>query len=417
MNKRVWIWNHYAGSMYEEQGGRHYAFAKYLRQAGYEPVVFCCNARHGKAETYFPDMDLWQEHEAEEIGVPFVFVQGRTYGGNGAQRVLNMVDFYQNVKKTARAYAKARGKPDVIYASSVHPLTLVAGIQTAKHFGVRCVCEVRDLWPESIVAYSNRFTRENPLIRLLYRGEKWIYQRADALIFTMEGGYDYITERGWERAIPRSKVHCINNGVDLEQFREHRARFRVEDADLQDPALFKVVYIGSIRRVNQLGALLDAAKQVTDPTVRFLVWGDGDQRAALERRVQEEGITNVILKGKVEKKYIPDIVTKADLNLIHGSNDGRSLLRFGISTNKMFDCFAAGKPILMDIAAGYNPVEQFYAGVCVDCPEVLSQAIAGLRQADGDVLGSLCRNAERAAEAYDYRQLTERLIKVLEKER
>lgn len=74
--------------------------------------------------------------------------------------------------------------------------------------------------------------------------------------------------------------------------------------------------------MNQLGALLDAAKQVTDPTVRFLVWGDGDQRAALERRVQEEGITNVIFKGKVEKKYIPDIVTKADLNLIHGSNDG-----------------------------------------------------------------------------------------------
>ena len=81
----------------------------------------------------------------------------------------------------------------------------------------------------------------------------------------------------------------------------------------------------------------------------------------------------------MEKKYIPDIVTKADLNLIHGSNDGRSLLRFGISTNKMFDCFAAGKPILMDIAAGYNPVEQFYAGVR-GLSEVLSQANAGLRQ-------------------------------------
>ena len=107
-----------------------------------------------------------------------------------------------------------------------------------------------------------------------------------------------------------------------------------------------MVYIGSIRRVNQLGALLDAAKQVTDPTVHFLVWGDGDQRAALERRVQEEGITNVIFKGKVEKKYVPDIVTKADLNLIHGSNDGRSCCVFGISTNKMFDCLAAGKPIL-----------------------------------------------------------------------
>ena len=78
MKKTVWIWNHYAGSMYEEQGGRHYAFAKYLKQAGYEPVVFCCNARHGKVETYFPDTELWQEHEAEKIGVLVVFVRGRT---------------------------------------------------------------------------------------------------------------------------------------------------------------------------------------------------------------------------------------------------------------------------------------------------------------------------------------------------
>ena len=78
----------------------------------------------------------------------FVFVRGRTYEGNGKQRVLNMVDFFRNVKRAARAYAKTWGKPDVIYASSVHPLTLVAGLQMAKHFGVPCVCEVRDLWPE-----------------------------------------------------------------------------------------------------------------------------------------------------------------------------------------------------------------------------------------------------------------------------
>ena len=141
--------------------------------------MFCCNARHGKAETYFPDTALWQVHVASETDVPFVFVRGRTYEGNGKQRVLNMVDFFRNVKRAARAYAKARGKPDVIYASSVHPLTLVAGLQMAKHFGVPCVCEVRDLWPESIVAYSTRFTRDHPLIRLLYRGEKWIYQRSE----------------------------------------------------------------------------------------------------------------------------------------------------------------------------------------------------------------------------------------------
>ena len=176
-----------------DKGGRHYNFARYLKQAGYEPVVFCCNAMHGKAERFYDTEDLWQVHQAEDIGVPFVFVKGRTYTGSGKQRVLNMVDFYRNVRQAAREYAAQYGAPDIIYASSVHPLTLVAGIQTAKRFGVKCVCEVRDLWPDSIVAYSSRFTKENPLIKLLYQGEKWIYKKADSLIFTMEGGAQYLS--------------------------------------------------------------------------------------------------------------------------------------------------------------------------------------------------------------------------------
>ena len=116
--------------------------------------------------------------------------------------------------------------------------------------------------------YSDRFTKDNPLIKLLYRGEKWIYKKADALVFTMEGAYDYIVKQGWEKEIPRSKVHYINNGVDLEQFDYNKEHFRVEDPDLNDPNIFKVVYTGSIRRVNNLGLLLDAAKCVKDPRVK-----------------------------------------------------------------------------------------------------------------------------------------------------
>ncbi len=88
-----------------------------------------------------------------------------------------MIDFYRNVKKAVKEYAAQHGKPDVIFASSVHPLTLVAGIQLAKQFGVKCVCEVRDLWPEH--QKFDRFTKKNPLIRLLYQGEKWIYKKLD----------------------------------------------------------------------------------------------------------------------------------------------------------------------------------------------------------------------------------------------
>lgn len=377
--------------------------------------MFASNAKHGKAETYFPDAGLWQKHMAEEIDVPFVFVRSRTYEGNGKQRILNMIDFYRNVKKTAREYAKLYGKPDIIYASSVHPLTLVAGIQMAKHFGVKCICEVRDLWPESIVAYSKRFTKNHPLIKILYQGEKWIYKKADSLIFTMEGAYDYIVEQGWEKEIPRSKVHYINNGVDLEAFEYNREHFQVEDPDLQNPDIFKVVYTGSIRQVNNLRLLLDAIKQVTNPQVKFLIWGDGDERAALEQRVRDEKIGNVVFKGKVEKKYIPYIVSQADTNLIHGGDQGKALFRFGISPNKMFDCFAAGKTIIMDIPSKYNPIQQFQAGICIVGPNELATAVHQVQNLSAGEYKSMCCNAERAACRFDFRNLTKELIEILEK--
>ena len=406
--------NHYAGSMFFDKGGRHYNFAKYLRRAGYEPTIFCANAKHGQQELFFDNKNLWHEHIAEEIDTPFVFVKARIYRGNGKQRVLNMVDFYRNVKKAAKQYAKEYGTPDIIYASSVHPLTLVAGIQLAKYFGVKCICEVRDLWPESIVAYSSRFTKNHPLIKLIYQGEKWIYKKADAVIFTMEGAYDYILERGWEKDIPRSKVYYINNGVDLETFYYNQEHFQIEDLDLQNPDIFKVVYAGSIRQVNNLGFLLNAAKQVTDSKVRFLIWGDGDERPILEQRVRDEGIGNVVFKGKVEKKYIPYIVSKADLNFAH--NTPSLLFRFGISFNKIFDYFAAGKPILTDFPCAYNPVIQANAGIAVENATATEVALAieKISALNKEGCMKFCSNALKAAEKYDFQNLTRQLINIIE---
>lgn len=254
----------------------------------------------------------------------------------------------------------------------------------------------------------------NPAVIVLRWLEKWIYTRADAVVFTMEGAYDYIVEQGWAQDIPRSKVHYINNGVDLEQFDYNKEHFPVDDADLNDPDTFKVVYTGSIRKVNGLGLLLDAAKIVTDSRVKFLIWGDGDERVALERRVTDEQIDNVVFKGKVEKKYIPSIVSRADLNFAH--NTPSPLFRFGISFNKLFDYFAAGQPILCDFPCPYNPAVTYGAGVEVGNAQPQQSAaaidrLAGLSEEQRQIMGT---NARRAAEDYDFKRLTERLISVIE---
>ncbi len=406
----IWILNHYAGTAYLNRGGRHYWFAKYLKRYGYNPTVFCCNKIHNTDSFVFDNDNLVNTCVEESTGVPYVFIKGRDYKGNGKDRILNMIDFFRNLKKCAGEYAKKCGTPDIIYASSVHPLTLLAGIKLAKKFGVKCVCEVRDLWPESIVVYMKGIKRNNPLVRLLYCGEKYLYKKADALIFTMEGGYEYIIEKGWNNCIPKSKVYYINNGVDLEQFKRDREEYKISDQDLENENTFKVIYSGSIRRANNLDKLLDVAKELKEENIVFLIFGDGEELHKLLKRVDDEEISNVIFKGKVDKKFIPFITTKADLNIVH--NEESSLFKYGISFNKLFEYMAAGRPILCDFHAEYNPVVICKAGTeCLSSyPHEIANELKRFKSMEKEELERICASALKASEQYDFRNLTLRLV-------
>lgn len=404
---KIWIFNNY--NMLPEQGGlnRHYYFGKYLKLMGHDPMVFVGSHPHNTNLQMIPGKERFLIDSS--VRFPWVYVRTCNYENSKLKRVYSMFEYYWNAKKAATQFES----PSVILGSSAHPLAAVLSIRLGKKYGCKSVVEVRDLWPESIIAYGIAGAH-NPAVIALRWLEKWIYKKADAVVFTMEGAYDYIVEQGWEKDIPRSKVHYINNGVDLELFRYNREHYRVEDADLDCPEIFKVVYTGSIRHVNNLGLLLDAAKNVSDPRVKFLIWGDGDERDALEQRVKDEGISNVVFKGRVEKKYIPSIVSRADLNLAH--NTPTPLFRFGISLNKMFDYMAAGKPILSDFACNYNPAVQCGAGVeVVDATsKSIAQAIEHMAQLPPDEYERFCAAASRTAEEYDFANLTKKLLGVLE---
>lgn len=418
MKQKVWILNHYASDTYSDNGGRHYNFAKYLKRFGHDPVIFCCNAKHNSnAGVYFDDNSLWHEHIAEGIDVPFVFVRGRAYVGNGKQRVLNMIDFYRNVKKTAKEYAKENGKPGVILASSVHPLTLVAGIQLAKHFGVKCICEVRDLWPESIVKLSSRWKKSNPLIKLLYLGEKWIYKKADALIFTMEGSYNYIIEQGWEKDIPHFKVHYINNGVDLEVFDYNKERYQIDDPDLKDPDIFKVLYAGSLRKANGIGLLVECAEKLKDfHNIRFLIYGAGEDEDAYKEECISKGIQNCIFKGSVEKKFIPFVLSKSNVNILNYDLKVKPLYRYGSSQNKLFEYLASRKPVVSNMAISYSPITQYQCGVARDLfsAEDYANAILEVYHLSAASYTEMCNASREAAKEYDFKLLTEKLVGVID---
>lgn len=403
----IWLINHYAVPPKYYPLARPTNFAKYLMAMGHTVTIFAASTVHNSNMNLITDGAPWRDEVVD--GVHYVYIRCMDYQGNGLKRIYNICEFAWKLPGVCRKFPR----PDAIVATSMPPTSCAIGIHLARKYGCRGVAEIADLWPESIVAYGIAGPR-NPAVLALRRLEKWIYEKADDVVFTCEGGYDYIVEQGWEGKIPRAKVHYINNGVDLAAFDENRARYTVQDPDLEDPSVFKVIYTGSIRKVNHLGLLLNAAKEVTDLRVKFLIWGDGDQRAALEQRVREEEISNVVFKGKVEKKYIPSIVSRADINLAH--NDPSPLFRFGISFNKLFDYLAAGKPVLCDFPCPYNPAIQCGAGISVDAPSSgkIAAAVESMSALPQETYQQYCSAARAAAEKYDFRVLTQKLLAVIQ---
>lgn len=404
---RIWLINHYAVPPRYYPLARQNYFAKYLMRAGHEVTIFAASTVHNSDLNLIEDDTPYREDVVD--GVHYVLIRCKSYHGNGVSRILNMLEFARKLPGVCNKYPR----PDAIVATSMPPMSCAAGIKLARKYGCRGIAEIADLWPESIVAYGIAGPR-NPAVLYLRRLEKWIYTKSDAVVFTMEGAYDYIKEQHWESAVPRSKVHYINNGVDLELFDYNREHFKAEDKDLEDPETFKVVYTGSIRRVNGLGLLLDTAKEVKNPRVRFLIWGDGDERAALEQRVRDEHIDNVIFKGRVEKKFVPSIVSRADVNIAHCVST--PVDRYGISFNKMFEYFAAGKIVLSDFPTEYNPALQCHAGITVEeasAPNI-AEAIEHLAALPEQERTLYEQNSRAAAHKYDFKNLTEELLDVIQ---
>lgn len=404
--------------MYKNHGGRHFEFAKHLIKQGYHPSIFCANTVHNSTKVI--EIESGKYSMNSEDGTSFVFVKSPSYAGNGKQRIKNMIYFYRHLFSVSEEYAKLHGKPDVILASSVHPLTMVAGIKIAKKFGIPCICEVRDLWPESIVAYG-RLRRNSIIAKILYQCERWIYKKADMIIFTMEGGKDYIAEQGWHKEnggpIDLNKVYHINNGVDLEVFNFNREKYMFEDKDLEEYS-YKIVYTGSLREVNKSAwMLVHTAKLMQEtniPRIKFLIYGDGTERKKIEDYCKKENIKNVSLKGQVDKKFIPYILSKCDLNILNCTTS--SVLKYGGSQNKLFDYLASGNPIISGEDSNYSIVKNRKCGLSrhIENEEDLMNIILGFQNIDSQSLIEMREHTLHVANDYDYRNLTKRLIDIIE---
>jgi glycosyltransferase involved in cell wall biosynthesis len=390
---------------------RHYYLAKYLKRAGYNPIVLVGSYLHNTNIQFINDKTKIKKYEKADF--QFYFIKTKNYSKSKLIRVYTMFEYCWNILRIKNEL----DKPDAIIGSSAHPIAALTAIWLGKKIGCQAIVEIRDLWPESFVTYEI-IMRNNPFYKLMLAGEKWIYDKADKLVFTMEGGKDYIVEHKWDIAqggkIDLDKVFHLNNGVDLELFNANKEKYQFNDVDLDNQNTFKVIYTGSIRLVNKVEKLVEVAKVLKGSNVQILIWGDGDQVEPIIQQIEKERLNNIVLKGRVDKKFVPYILSQADLNIILG--DTSKLGSYGMSANKLFEYFAAGKPVILTFKIGHSIVEKNSAGIELESSGTMNivQSIIRFKKLDQNDYEKFCSNSKTLAQHYDYRQLARNLIGIIE---
>jgi glycosyltransferase involved in cell wall biosynthesis len=139
-----------------------------------------------------------------------------------------------------------------------------------------------------------------------------------------------------------------------------------------------VGYAGSMGLPNALDHLLNAMPAVADQPISLVMVGDGHERARLEKRIADEGLSRVKLLPPIPKAQVPSFLAAIDIAYIGWQRV--PIYRFGIAPNKLMDYMMAGRPVLHSVEAGNDPVAEAACGLTVapEDPQAIAQGLKRL---------------------------------------
>lgn len=323
------------------------------------------------------------------------------------RRILN----YLSLMLSATLAALFIRKPDLVIATSPQFFCGWAGVWVSRLRRIPFILEVRDLWPESIVAVGAM--RAGRWLRFLEWLERKMYAAANRIV-TVGGGYrDQLTDRG----VATERIDIVPNGVDRGLFADRGAGASVRDKfDLGDA--FVCSYVGTIGMGSGLEVVLRAARLLRDEgrdDIAFVLVGDGAIREALERTALQEGLTQVVFTGRQDKSTMPDFLAMADVCLVHLLR--RDLFRT-VLPSKIFEAAAMKKPIILGVeGSAAQIVREANAGICI-APENEMELVEAVKRLAGDRdLANRMGQAgfESIAAVHDYDRLAEKYAEIVER--
>ena len=193
-------------------------------------------------------------------------------------------------------------KPEVIIATSPQFFCGWAGLIASRMRRKSFILEIRDIWPDSIVAVGAM--RNKILLRILEWLELIMYNAADHIV-TVGNGYK---EKLIEKGVREGYISVITNGFDSEIFFPRKSDEKISRIYKPNHE-FVCSYIGTIGMACGLEVVLLAAKLLKKfkrHNIKFLLVGSGAVKERLQKQAIEDGLDNVVFVDRQDKNNIPD---------------------------------------------------------------------------------------------------------------
>jgi len=378
---KIWILNHYASPPDRPAGTRHYELGRVLSCQGHEVTVFASSFSHFSRRE--ERLGAGERVAYQDVGgVRFVWIRTTAYTRNDHRRVMNMLAYSVRVVILQRRMPA----PDVVVGSSVHPGAVLAAWLISRRRRAGFVVEVRDLWPQTLIDMGA--LREDGLAaRALRCAEAFFYRQAASVICLLPRAPEYLTSRG----VPPQKLRYIPNGID--DFGFHRGAAAVPEptgaaAELAEhirrwrkDGFLVAGYVGSHGPANGVLTIIEAAAELhagQSPRIAVVLVGDGQEKRDCQDLASRLQLDNVLLWPPVPKTDVPGILAEFDAALFCLRDV--PVFRYGLSSNKLFDYLASGRPVVFASSVADNPVRESGGGVCVPAgsPAEIARALVAL---------------------------------------
>lgn len=397
--------SHYFPPEINAPATRTYEHCKRWVEQGNTVTVVSCVPHHPMGEAYPGYKNKWWFEEHKD-GIRAIKIKTYITANEGFfKRTLNYVFYMMMAILTAPFLPKA----DLVISTSPQFFNGLAGYFVSRIKRAPWLLEIRDLWPESILAVGA--IKNRAIIGSLEYLERFAYRKADSIVPVTQAFKAHIVNLG----VAEEKVSVIRNGVNLAFF-EPVPKNTSLASEWGLKGKFVAAYVGTHGMAHGLDTILGAAERLKDsPEIVFLMVGDGSERVRLMQAVNDRKLSNIIMQGQQSKAMMPEIWSITDVSLV--------LLRRldlfkTVIPSKIFESMAMSVPIVLGVEGEVKGIiQRAQTGLCIapESAEQLAKALLELKENRELYTELSARGRPYVSSEFDRKVLADQYLKIIEK--